>query len=225
MANSPIPNDVLHQRIAVLRAAVAKQAPAPVLETIAGDVDRLVRDGAGSKAPLVGDRAPDFTLPDAHGEPVSLAALLAEGPVVLAFYRGQWCPYCDLQLRACQEALSEIRALGAKLVAVSPQSPEETRATADKRALSFHVLSDAGNAVARRYGLAFGVSPQMDGVHKAFGLDLTKVNGDASNQLPIPGTFVIGEDGVVALAYVNPDFRERLEPAAIVHALEALSRR
>ncbi|HZE88136.1 MAG TPA: peroxiredoxin-like family protein, partial [Verrucomicrobiae bacterium] len=163
-----------------------------------------------------------FTLPDAQGRQVSLDSLLKEGRVVIAFYRGQWCPYCDLQLRAYQEVLPRIKALGANLVAISPQTPGESPSTAEKRSLEFRVLSDSGNKVARGYGLVWKVSAGLDAVHKGFGVDLTKSNGDASNELPVPGTFVLGADGRIAFSSVNADWRERLEPAEILRALERL---
>jgi peroxiredoxin len=175
------------------------------------------------RALRAGDRAPGFTLPDARGGELSLEAVLKEGPAVIAFYRGQWCPYCDLQLRAYEEALGEIRALGARLIAISPQTEDESAATRDKRGLAFAVLSDRGNAVARSYGVAFGVSPGMDAVHKGFGVDLAKANGDTSNELPVPGVFIVAKDGRIAFAHVDPDFRRRVEPAEIVRQLERLA--
>ena len=188
-------------------------------KTISAEIDGVVRSGAGSKSPRTGDKAPAFTLKDARGGEVSLQKLLGDGPVVVAFYRGQWCPYCDLQLRAYQEVLPQIRALGAKLVAISPQTPDESLSTAEKRNLEFTVLSDSGNKTAQAYGLVFKVSAPMDGIHKAFGIDLAKSNGEASNELPVPGTFIVGRDGVIAYSYVNADYRERLEPAELLRRL------
>src|SRR5438874_389404 len=147
-----------------------------------------------------GGTAPSFTLPDAQGKQVSLDSLLKEGRVVIAFYRGQWCPYCDLQLRAYQEVLPRIKALGANLVAISPQTPDESLSTAEKRKLEFRVLSDAGNKVARGYGLVWKVPAGLDAIQKGFGVNLTKSDGDASNELPVPGTFVLGADGRIALS-------------------------
>jgi peroxiredoxin len=144
---------------------------------------------------------------------------------VLSFYRGQWCPYCDLQLRAYQEVLPRIKALGANLVAISPQTPDETLSTAQKRNLEFRVLSDAGNKIARAYGLVWKVPAGLDAMQKGFGVDLTKSNGDTSNELPVPATFVLGaDDGRIAFAYVNADWRERLEPAELIRALERLEK-
>src|SRR5207248_2642782 len=122
--NAPIADHLLADRVAAFHTELAKQAPAEVVRALVSEIDGVVRSGAGAKAPRVGDTAPSFTLPDAQGKQVSLDSLLKEGRVVIAFYRGQWCPYCDLQLRAYQEVLPRIKALGANLVAISPQTPD-----------------------------------------------------------------------------------------------------
>ncbi|TMB34163.1 MAG: AhpC/TSA family protein [Deltaproteobacteria bacterium] len=222
--NAPIADHLLADRVAAFHTELAKQAPAEVVRALVSEIDGVVRSGAGAKAPRVGDTAPSFTLPDAQGKQVSLDSLLKEGRVVIAFYRGQWCPYCDLQLRAYQEVLPRIKALGANLVAISPQTPDESLSTAEKRKLEFRVLSDAGNKVARGYGLVWKVPAGLDAIQKGFGINLAKSNGDASNELPVPGTFVLGADGRIAFSYVNADWRERLEPAGIIRALERLGR-
>jgi peroxiredoxin len=222
-SNSLVADKMLGERITAFHAELAKQAPAEVVTTIVGEIAGIVSTGVGSKAPRGGDSAPTFTLKDARGGEISLQKLLGEGPVVLAFYRGQWCPYCDMQLRAYQEVLPRIRALGAHLVAISPQTPDESLSTAEKRNLAFSVLSDVGNKVARSYGLVFKVPAGLDGVHKAFGIDLAKSNGDLSNELPVPGVFVIGRDGRIAFSHVNADYRERLEPAELLRRLEQVA--
>jgi peroxiredoxin len=162
-------------------------------------------------------------LPDARGGNASLEQLLREGPVALVFYRGQWCPYCDLALRAYQEVLPQIRALGAMLVAISPQTPDASLSTAEKRGLAFPVLSDQGNRVARSYGLVFTVAEGLGRLHQAFGIDLARSNGDASNELPVPGVFVVARGGQIAFAYVEADFRRRLEPAELLRQLERVA--
>jgi len=219
-STSSVSDKLLSDRIAAFHVEMAKQAPAEVVKTITDGIEGLVGSGVGGKAPRAGDVAPGFSLPDARGGEVSLKKLTSEGPVVIAFYRGQWCPYCDLQLRAYQEILPQIRALGANLVAISPQTPDESLSTSEKRNLAFSVLSDVGNKVARSFGLVFKVPAGLDGVHKAFGIDLTKSNGDATNELPIPGVFIIGRDGKIAFASVNADYRDRLEPAELLRRLE-----
>jgi peroxiredoxin len=169
-----------------------------------------------------GDAAPDFTLPNARGVPVTLSKLLAKGPVVLVFYRGGWCPYCNLQLRAYQRALPELRALGASLVAVSPEAPDKSLSTTEKNALEFEVLSDVLGEAGRAYRLFFDLSDELKTLYAAGGNDLAQWNADGQWHLPMPATYVIGTDGQVALAYVDAESRNRLEPAEVVSALRAL---
>jgi peroxiredoxin len=223
MSNT-VPGSQLADRIATFNADLTRQAPEGV-KALSAEIENVVRSGAGSKALKVGDSAPDFTLPDATRHSISLASLRQAGPVVVVFYRGQWCPYCDLQLRAYQEVLPRIRALGATLVAISPQTPDESLSTAEKRKLEFHVLSDAGNHVARGWGLVWKVGSSLDSVHKAFGIDLATSNGDTSNELPVPATFVVEPSGRIAFAHHDPNWRVRLEPAALVSALEKVARK
>ena len=142
----------------------------------------------------------------------------------MTFYRGAWCPYCDLTLRAYQALLPQIRSLGATLIAISPQTPDGSLTTAETKELAFPVLSDTGNGVARQYGLVFRVSTALEATHQAFGIDLARSNGDTSNELPVPGTFIIGRDGRIAFAFVDSDYRVRLEPAELLRQLETAVR-
>jgi peroxiredoxin len=181
--------------------------------------------GVARRAARAGDRAPGFILTGARGETVCLSQLLRSGPVVLSFYRGGWCPYCNLELRALQTILPRIRALGASLVAISPQTPEASLSTAEKDALQFPVLSDPGCDVAGAFGLAFELPSVLRPVYERFGHRLPSVNGGGDWLLPIPATYVIAADGVIALAFVDADYRNRLEPAEVVAALECLASR
>jgi peroxiredoxin len=170
-----------------------------------------------------GNRAPDFTLPTLDGSPLSLSATLQHGPVVLSFYRGGWCPYCGLQLRAYQAFLPQIRELGATLLAVSPQLSDHARRMAERANLSFPLLEDRGNAVARQYGLVFQIEPIMHEVYHAVGADLPAYNGDDAWELPIPGTYIIDQQRCVRYAFVNTDYTERLEPVEIILHLRRLN--
>lgn len=174
-----------------------------------------------------GDRAPNFRLPMAQGGSVELDLLLKAGPVVLMFYRGQWCPYCNLELRAYQQALPRLQALGASLVAISPQTPDNSLSTQEKNDLSFAVLSDLGLHVSRAYGLAFDLPAELVELYqRQWGNDLVKWNGEEGGwSLPIPATFVIGQDGRILLAHVDPDYRERLDPETVLARLQTLEER
>ena len=197
----------------------AVESPKAILQRA---TEQLIRSGLAGRALKEGQPAPDFTLPDAQGKPVTLSALLARGPVVLTFYRGGWCPYCNLQLKGYQEALGRIHALGAELVAVSPQVPDKTIDTVQKDALTFPVLSDVGHTVARKYGLVFRVVDEVIPIYRKNGIDLEASNGDASHELPMPGTYIIGKDGVVRLAHVDADYTKRLPVDRILEKLKEL---
>jgi len=210
---------VLADQIAAIEEVLARQAPATLLATFGQEIEALVRSGIAASGLHEGAHAPDFTLFNVEGRPVTLSTLLAEGPVVLTFYRGEWCPYCNLQLRAYQAILPQIEELGATLVAVSPQTPDNSPTTAEQKGLTFPVLSDPGNLVARRYGLVFSLSETL----RAVSADLPAYNGEDSWELPMPGTFVIAPDGTVRLAFVDADWTRRLEPAAIFDAMWQLA--
>jgi peroxiredoxin len=166
-----------------------------------------------------GDIAPDFALQDQNGVAVSLSAQLAKGPVVLGFYRGGWCPFCTLTLRAMDRMRDELARHHATLLMVSPQTPAESAATARRNCLSFPVLSDAGNAVAYRYGLVWKAQPQTRALLARLGHDLSRINGTGEWDLPMPAGYVIAPDGRVASAHVDPRIYHRMEPDAALAAL------
>ena len=171
----------------------------------------------------VGDTAPNFTLPDALGEPITLADLLVQGPVVATFYRGEWCPYCNIQLRGLQAALPRLRELDASLVAISPQSADHSLTLAEKNELTYRVLSDLDQEVIRAYRVQFTLAGDLEDLQvNVFQNDPATQNADHTRSLPVPATFVIDRDGIVRAAFVSADWRYRPEPADIIAALEAL---
>ena len=178
----------------------------------------------GKDAIKIGQKAPDFELPNAEGKSIVLKSLLEKGPVVITFYRGNWCPYCNLQLRALQARLDDIYALGATLVAISPQVPDGSLTEDEISKMDFIVLSDQDAKVALQYGVAWQV-PEFLAEHMRVDrkLDLEIVNNGNGNVLPIPATFILGQDGVVTWNYVNVDYRTRSEPEEIIEALKRLS--
>ena len=171
----------------------------------------------------VGDRAPDFALPNAHGHRIRLAYELERGSVVLTFYRGAWCPFCNLQLRSLQQALPQIEALGASLVAISPQLPDGSRSMIDKNALTFEVLSDLHSTVAAAYGITFALTPAEQTLFLEVGNDLRKANGDTGWVLPAPATFVIAGDGTIHHARVDADYTSRITADEILSALRTIT--
>ena len=167
-----------------------------------------------------GDLAPDFVLKDIHGTSVRLYDRLKQGPVILTFYRGGWCPYCNLELRAYERLVPEIRAAGGQVIAISPQTPDASRTTAGRNDLSFDVVSDTGSDVAEKFGLAFELPAPLKALYTRFGHPLPEVNGTSDWRLPVPGTFVIGQDTRILLASASIDYRTRLEPADALAALK-----
>lgn len=197
-------------------------APPAAVAVMHGATADLIATGQAERALKAGDRAPDFTLSDADGAPVSLAGLLAKGPVVLTFYRGVWCPYCNIDLKAVEEVAGQVRALGATLVALSPQTPVNSRKSQRQNGLSFPILSDAGLKVAEQFGIKFAMPAELIELYKAFGNDFAVINGDDSWTLPMPGRFVIDRDGVIAYAEVSPDYTRRPDPAELLPVLARL---
>jgi peroxiredoxin len=184
-------------------------------------VDSVAATGIVERALGVGDSAPEFSLANGVGEHVSLRELLRAGPVVITFYRGAWCPYCNLHLRAYQEVLGEIHDLGAELVGISPQLPDNSLSTAERNALRFEVLSDVGNRVARQFGIAYGVPAEV----REFHTQVPERNGDGSVELPLPATYLVSPDRLIRYAFVNADYRLRAEPSEVLDALRAQERR
>ncbi|MGK7910889.1 MAG: peroxiredoxin-like family protein [Synechococcus sp.] len=212
----------LTDTLAQQQADIVAQLPQDVRDSMSTATVELATSGILEAAISSGSTAPDFTLPNATGTTIQLSQLLSQGPVVLSFYRGQWCPYCNLELRALQQAFPDISAAGATLVAISPQTPDNSLSTVEKNELTFEVLSDVGNRVARDYGLVFQLPENLRPIYTGFGIDLPAHNGDETFELPIAATYVIATDGTVAHAFVDADYTKRLDPADIAAALRAL---
>ena len=208
----------LQDELDALRANVKEEAP-DLAAKFDADTEQLIRNGVGGKAPKTGDTAPDFELPDQLGQNIRSIDLRQNGPLVISFYRGSWCPYCTLELHSLQQNLPLMANLGATLVAISPQLPDESLNTAEKNELSFPVLSDVGNVVARRFGLVFAVSEHLRPIYTELGADLPKFNGTSTFELPVPATFVIDRDLVIRAEHVNADYKQRMEPARILEVL------
>jgi len=192
---------------------------------LTGDMERVRAAGTVNNALKVGQSVPEFTLPDAFGNEVSLKTLLARGPVVVSFYRGEWCPFCNLELLALQEALPKIKELGASLIAISPEKPDHGIVATEKNKLTFPVLSDLGNKVARQFGIVFQVGQELREFSKnVFKNDLALRNGDQSYELPVPATFVIDKPGTVRFAHADVDYMlGRVEPEVVVATLQKIA--
>lgn len=193
--------------------------PYSVIETMRRATAELIASGAAQRALKAGDKLPAFTLSDPEGNTVSSDGLLSKGPLVISFYRGVWCPYCNMELQALQEALPQFQELGASLVAISPQNPANSRKSVRQNNLAFPILSDPHNDVAAAFGLRFEVQDYLIELYKSLKNDLPAFNGDPSWTLPMPARYAVGQDGVILYAEVNPDYTRRPEPEDMLPAL------
>lgn len=211
----------LDRQLQEFKEAFIRTAPAGRAALYEAKIEELRSSFARRAALKAGDGAPDFSLPDAQGRTVSLSAALQRGPAVVTFYRGGWCPYCSLQLRSYQALLPELEALGASMLAISPQLPDASLSTAAPEVLTFDVLSDLGNEVARRFGLVYPLPQELRDALSSNNKALPGINGDDSWELPVPATYVIAQNQRISLAFVEVDYRQRLAPQRLLAALRA----
>jgi peroxiredoxin/nucleoside-diphosphate-sugar epimerase len=172
-----------------------------------------LRDQGAGKGLNIGDKAPDFTLEDPTGKPITLYEELAKGPVIIVFYRGEWCPYCNLQLKAYERIMHEIKTAGAQLIAISPQTPDQSLSMKEKHELSFFVLSDANNKTAENYNLKYKLPDFQQAIQKRSGIELHQYNGDHTFELPVTATYIIDKKGTVIAGASEINHRTRMEPS------------
>jgi len=197
--------------------------PAEALAVMDAATQGLVNENLSNNSIKQGDTLVTTSLSNAQGENVNLEELLSKGPLVISFYRGGWCPYCNFELRALQEALPEINGLGANLVAITPETPDSSLTTAEKNELAFNVLTDGDNNYARELGLVFEMPEDLKTVYSSFGIDVEKHNGNTNFELPMPATLVVNSNREVVYSYVNEDYSKRSEIAPILNSLKAIS--
>jgi peroxiredoxin len=211
----------LAQQLEELTSKLRSMVPAERLATIDRAVEELKASSLAERALKAGDRAPGFELPDGDGMMWRSQDSLRGGPLVIVFYRGRWCAYCNAQLRAMQQIYSQIAAARASLVAISPQTQKHSYMTRDMHRLRFPVLSDSGNQVARAFGIVYRVSPEMQALYESIFTKLPGYNGDSSWELPLAATYVIRRDGNISFARVDADWRQRPEPNEVLDHLRA----
>ena len=219
MSNSQIAT--LQQQLEAMTKHGLEVLPKEVTEAFERQIGELRESGVG-KGLTVGAKAPDFTLSNHAGDNVNLCEELAKGPVILTFYRGEWCPFCNLELRAYQRIMDDIRESGAQLLAVSPLTPDRSLSMQSKNELSFHVLSDSGNRTAEAYALKFKLPEPLQHIYRSLGFALEQFNGDESWELPVPATYVIDTQRTIRLASVNPDYRTRMEPGDVLSFVRSM---
>lgn len=213
----------LQEELLAYKAESRNRVPPEIRATMLQGITDVRALGVEASALKVGKIAPDFTLPGVDGAKVRLGDLLSRGPVIILFYRGAWCPYCNLQLRAFQRVLPLIESAGATLIAISPQMPDGTLTAAQKNGLEFPVLSDVGSTVARLFGVAYIVPSPVQAISRQFGNDLAIKNGRDEWLLPIPATYLITPDFRVVMAHIDADYTTRAEPQDVLAALSQFS--
>lgn len=211
----------LQNKLDARRAQWAEKAPQATHEIYDQGIKAVDDAGVVESMKKVGDDAPDFTLPNAIGEDVALAELLKQGPVIVVFYRGAWCPYCNLTLAEWQGHLEEVQALGAQLVAISPQKPDHSLTSKNKNDLAFPVLSDTGHVVSDAFGVTTQITPEIIKLWEGK-IDLEAHNGETSGKLPLPATYLIDQAGKIQFAHANIDYRVRAEPVDVIAKLRAI---
>jgi peroxiredoxin len=210
----------LQQVFAERKELIAKYVPPDVQAVHARTVATLKHQGLAAKAPGMGAKAPPFEIPDHNGKLVSSAELLSKGRLVICFIRGRWCPFCVGQMEAINSVAAQIKTAGATLVAISPQTEKQAYFMHDQHKLTFPLLVDAHNEVARHLGLVYRVPEEQQAIYRRTFVNLPFVNGDDSWELPIPATYGIDRNGTIFFAYVNGDYTERPDPLEILSQLE-----
>lgn len=214
----------LQDKLDAFKTQFKQNAPAEAFEAFERSTQELIASGQAEHALKAGDIAPGFTMTDAHGNEVALHDLLAKGPVVLTFYRGVWCPYCNLDLQALEEVADQVRAKGAQLVAISMQRAADSRKSERENSLSYPILTDANGETSQNFGLRWNVQDYARKVFEGFGVNLPSIHGDGEWNLPMPARYVVGTDGTIAYAEVNPDYTKRPEPSDLFPVLDQLAK-
>ena len=197
-----------------------EKIPSKTLEVMDKATQDLIDNGLSNDSLKIGDTFPSAILPNAAGKEINLDELLKNGPLVISFYRGGWCPYCNIELRALQQSLPQIKEAGANLVAITPETPDNSLTTKEKNNLSFEVLSDVNNELSKKLGLIFQLPADLLNIYSTFGIDIQKHNKNADFELPMPATYVVDVNGKIIYAFVNEDYTQRAEISEILAALK-----
>ena len=221
LENAPM-NTLLAENIKVFQDELIPTIPEETLNTLMSELQDLIATGIAEKSISTGKPFPAFDLSNANNESRTLAGFLADGPLVISFYRGAWCPYCNLEINALQERLTDINTAGAQLVAISPQRPARSTDQISRSQLAFEVLSDTGNKLAKDCGLVFTLPESLRPIYQAWRIDIPEHNGDNSFELPIPASYIIDTDGIIRYAFAEMDYTRRLEPDIIIEQLQNL---
>ena len=213
----------LSDQLAARAKASAAAAPPAMLSAFKEGIELVDAMGLEESAKQVGDIAIDGELTGWNGDTIKLSELWNEGPVVLMWYRGGWCPYCNIQLRAMQQSLNDIENAGAKLVVLTPELPEKAKETAEAANIEIVALHDKDNALAKQYGIMFDLPEPIVPIYRTK-LKLPELNGSDKMQLPLAATYVIDKSGKITYAFLDADYKKRAEPADVVAAVKAITK-
>ena len=212
----------LQDKLDSFKSQFKTQAPAEAFEAFGRSTRELIDSGQADRALQAGDVIPDFVLSDSDKNNVSLKDLLTKGPVVMTFYRGVWCPYCNIELQALEEVANEIRSRGATLVAISMQGATDSRKSQKDNNLSFPILTDQNGELSEKLGIRWTLQDYVVPFHQGFGVELPRIHGDGQWNLPMPARYVVDTRGVIAYSEVNPDYTRRPEPSDLFPVLDKL---
>ncbi|MCU7845148.1 MAG: AhpC/TSA family protein [Candidatus Thiodiazotropha sp. (ex Monitilora ramsayi)] len=206
----------LSDAISAYNREKARLIPEETLGVMAQATSDLKASGIEDRAVKAGDRMPDFELPNQFGDRRRFSDYLSRSPVVLNIYRGGWCPYCNMEMKALHDTLPMIVSAGARLIGMAPETPDKAELTSLHHELEIDILSDQGNLVSERLGLVYELPEVLRPIYQSLGIDIPAYNGDLSFTLPIPATYIVRQDGVIAYAFINADYTQRMEPSEIV---------
>jgi len=211
----------LTEEINNYKEAFKDKVPADIREIMLQATAKLEKESISKDALKVGALAKSFELPNALGNLIKLDELLEQNDyIVLNFYRGAWCPYCNMELKALQDMNDEFKKLGTKIVGVSPQTPDASLSTQEKNELTFEVLSDEHNIIAKEYGLVFSLAQELRPIYSKFGIDIPTSNADDSFELPMPATYLIKKNGEILYSFIDEDYTKRCEPQIILDIIQ-----
>ena len=210
----------LTEQLLTLKNNSANNIPKHKWEIMTQSTQQLIDAHLSEKACKVGDVLPDFKLSDVHGNPITLSELLTKGRLVVSFYRGGWCPYCNLELLALQKHLNVFKKYGVNLVAITPETPDNSLTTSEKNKLDFSVLSDIDNTYAKQLGLVFKLPDNLKQVYHSFGIDVHKHNNNSNYELPMPATYVINQEGVISYAFIPEDYTQRADVSEVLKHIQ-----
>lgn len=213
-------NVTLNDQLRMMREA--SKIPPEKKKVMEEAAEKLRKSHLAEKVLKVGDTMPDFSLPNASGKKIQLSSVLKKGPVVIAFYRGSWCPYCNVQLNSYQQHLSEFKKRGATLLAITPEKRDLSVETAKSKKIEFDILTDKDNQLAQKLGLVFGVPAELKALYQQFGIDLEKSQGNPDWKLPVPATYIVQGDRKITYAFVDTDYTQRAEPGDLLKSLDGL---